>query len=79
MSWTGECYLKAEDMRKAGRWFELASRAASEAGDLSEGEREDRVMKELEQAMECYRTEDDIEGIGRLASLRDSLMRRPAP
>lgn len=78
MSWVGECYLKAEDRKNAARWFELASRAASESRDLPETERQSRVIGELEQAMECCKAEDDIEGIGRLASLRDSLMRRPA-
>ena len=78
MAWAAECYLKADDLRSAGRWFELASKAASESRDLPESERQSRVMKELEQAMECYRAEDDTEGIGRLALLKDTLMRRPA-
>ncbi len=77
MSWMGECYLKAEDRKNAAHWFELASRAASESRDLPESERQSRVLKELEEAMECYKAEDDIAGIGRLASLRDSLIRRP--
>ena len=74
MSWIGECYLKAEDRKNAGRWYELASKAASESRDLPEAERQNRVLKELEEAMECYKAEDDISGIGRLASLRDSLI-----
>ncbi|HKW05328.1 MAG TPA: hypothetical protein VJN71_08525 [Nitrososphaerales archaeon] len=77
MSWVGECYLQAEDRKKAGRWFELASKANSESMDLTGDERQSRILKDLELAMDCYRAEDDIAGIGRLASLRDTLMPRP--
>jgi tetratricopeptide (TPR) repeat protein len=77
MSWIGECYLKAEDRRNAGRWFEQASKAASESQDLEAGEKQSRILKELEEAMECYKSEDDISGIARIASLRDSLIKSP--
>src|SRR5579875_2215125 len=73
MSWVGDCYLKAEDRRKAARWFELAGNAALQCKDLSQFEREKRAMTEFEHAMNCYETEYDVEGMKRVATLKYSL------
>ena len=74
MSWIGECYFKAEDRSKAGKWYEMAGRTALESSELSDKERSERALREFEQAMDCYRFVDDIEGLGRLAYLRETVL-----
>lgn len=74
MSWIGECYFKSEDRSRAGKWYEMAGRTALESSELSDKERSERALREFEQAMDCYRFVDDIEGLGRLAYLRETVL-----
>jgi tetratricopeptide (TPR) repeat protein len=70
MAILGDCYLKLGDRREAGRWFELSAKTALQSDDLSQIEKEELALREFEEAMECYKKDDDIDGMGRLASLK---------
>jgi hypothetical protein len=74
MAWIGECYVKGEDLTKAGKWFEMAGKTALACNELSNEVREKRAASEFEQAITCYEAVDDVRGMSRAAALKYSLL-----
>jgi hypothetical protein len=74
MAWIAECYVKAENLQNAGKWYEMAGRAALSCQELAREVREKRAISELEQAISYYEAVDDVKGMSRAASLKYSLL-----
>jgi hypothetical protein len=75
MAWIAECYVKAEDLQSAGKWYEMAGKTALSCKELAKEVREKRAILEFEQAITYYEAVDDVGGMSRAASLKYSLLR----
>lgn len=73
MSWISECYQKLEDRVKAAKWAEQAGRAALACRDMPREEKVKRAREEFERALSYYETINDVNGMGRMASLKYGL------
>ena len=73
MSWISECYQKTEDRAQAARWAEQAGRAALACKDMPKGEKMKRAREEFERALSYYEAVNDVNGMGRMASLKYGL------
>jgi hypothetical protein len=73
MEWIADCYSKEDEPGEASKWFENAARASLESKEIPQIERKRKAVKDLEKAVECCKTLNDIEGIKRLTKLKFSL------
>ncbi|HVB12299.1 MAG TPA: hypothetical protein VNE86_04140 [Nitrososphaerales archaeon] len=73
MEWIADCYSKAEEPGEASKWFENAARAILESPDIPQIERKRKAIKDIEKAVDCSKTPNDIERIKGLTKLKFSL------
>jgi hypothetical protein len=73
MSWISECYQKREDKLQAAKWSEKAGRAALACKDMSTEEKTRRAREEFERALGYFEAVNDVNGMGRLATLKYGL------
>ncbi|MHB1869114.1 MAG: hypothetical protein ACYCPP_09245 [Nitrososphaerales archaeon] len=73
MEWIADCYSKEEEPGKASKWFENAARAILESRDIPQIERKRKAIKDIEKAVDCSKTSNDIEEIKGLTKLKFSL------
>jgi hypothetical protein len=75
MAWIGECYVKAENLQTAAKWFELAGKTALTCDGLQKEDRKKRALSEFDQAIAYYEAVDDVPGMSRVAALKYAILR----
>jgi len=73
MEWIGESYSKCDDKGNAAIWYEKAGKAVLETKEMASFERKKKALQDFEKAMDCYKSEDDKDGIRRVSVLKYSL------
>ena len=73
MEWIGECFANAGERTKAAAWFENAARSILECSEIPKFDKRQRAIKDIEKAFDAYSSEDDLNGIKRIAVFRHSL------
>jgi tetratricopeptide (TPR) repeat protein len=73
MEWIADCYSKEEEYAEATNWFETAANAVLEFSEIPNIEKRRRAMKDIEKALECCKSQNDIAGIKRLTKMKFSL------
>jgi hypothetical protein len=73
MEWIAECYSKTDNKHEAARWLESAAKSALACDDYSDYEKKRVAMRQLEQAIDYYYTENDTQGFKRVTALKHSM------
>ncbi|MHB8567614.1 MAG: hypothetical protein ACYC7D_13460 [Nitrososphaerales archaeon] len=73
MEWIGECLSKAGEREKAATWFEKAARSTLDCAEISRFDKRQRALNDIEKAFEGYSSENDYNGIKRVALIKHSL------
>jgi len=73
MEWIGESYSKCDEKGEAAIWYEKAGNALLEAKEIASYERKKNALQDFERAVDCYKSENDKEGIRRVSVLKYSL------
>ncbi len=74
MEWIGECFTKLGDRARAAVWFEKAARSTLECEDIPKFDKRQRAIEDIEKAFDAYSSQDDLNGIKRIAVIKHSLM-----
>ncbi len=73
MEWIGESYSKCDEKGDAAIWYEKAGNAILETKEMASFERKKKALQDFERAMDCYKSENDKDGIRRVSVLKYSL------
>ena len=73
MEWIGESYSKCDEKDDAAVWFEKAGKAYLETKEIASFERKKKALQDFERALDCYKSDNNKNGIKRVSVLKYSL------
>lgn len=73
MEWIADCYQKEDEFMEGSNWFESAAKKVLELKETPSIEKNRRALEDIEKAIDCCKSQNDIPGIKRLTKLKLSL------